>query len=118
MTRCESYYPFKCEECAQKEDEALVGSPGGPTFEEVKTSLLQSLGAIAKDTCEHCGCTGGVSKVHSMTAYAIPAKTVWDVLLEREPVNPNADLQLCVDCAGDYRDFWQGQWDEYYSSLL
>lgn len=32
--------------------------------------------------------------------------------------NPNADVVLCDLCWGDYRDYWQERWDDYYSGCL
>lgn len=73
--------------------------------------------------CECCGSTVDVRLEDSRTAYPyeIPAPTVWDKVLDREPEpppDPNAPVWLCRECAADHHSLWDERWSEYYAGLL
>jgi len=74
--------------------------------------------AHPKGSCECCGGTDGVALEPTRTAYSRREKNAWDVILEREPEDPNQPVLLCRPCAVDYNKEWDERWAEYYGGLL
>lgn len=64
--------------------------------------------SLAVVPCECCGSTNDVSIAPRMTAYK------WDGTGE----DPNKPPALCPRCTEDHIDFWESQWQDYYSGLI
>lgn len=61
-------------------------------------------------------CQGHNRPCSSMVLKMTPAMTQysWDGQGE----DPNGPIALCHDCAGDYQEYWQEMWKEYYAGVL
>lgn len=72
--------------------------------------------------CEVCGATEGVQLEGSRTCYPIEEPGRYKRLVSGDslasPPDPNAPIALCRDCAKDHHEFWDEQWQNYYSGLL
>lgn len=82
-------------------------------LEEAKAGLAQVKIDLEKS---HAKADGPCEQCSKEPAYVIVAETKygWD----GEGENPNRDLELCAECATEYRDHWSAQWEEYMSSRL
>ena len=77
---------------------------------EKKLANIEELG-YCEGFNDWCYCRNGLKWVFPRTSYQ------WDK--DEHPHNdPNRKLFLCESCTKFCREYWNEQWDEYYSGLL
>jgi hypothetical protein len=82
--------------------------PGDDDFEPFWDYYRQLLSPSPRIRCEVCLSTKGVTLVGAMTAYEAT----------KDNPDPNRSLNLCEECATEYREHWTEMWNNYYGNLL